>query len=126
MFYSQDFSHEKRSTCFTVDFKSRVDSTTSRTSTAIGSVPTTFGETIGEKDNSAKPADEQDQYDSPKEKQCLHMYRKMTAKGINVSFDTILRGMLTPTEYRLSKKKMEAIRSEAHAKEENKRDDDKS
>ncbi|CAG9854758.1 unnamed protein product [Phyllotreta striolata] len=41
---------------------------------------------------------------SPKEKQCWSMYCKMTEKGINVSFDTILRGMLTPTEYRLSRK----------------------
>lgn len=42
---------------------------------------------------------------SPKEKQCWNLYCKMTEKGINVSFDTILRGMLTPTEYRISKKK---------------------
>ncbi|CAH1101967.1 unnamed protein product [Psylliodes chrysocephalus] len=41
---------------------------------------------------------------SPKEKQCWNMYCKMTEKGINVSFDTILRGMLTPTEYRLSRR----------------------
>lgn len=41
---------------------------------------------------------------SPKEKQCWNLYCKMTEKGINVSLDTILRGMLTPTEYRESKK----------------------
>lgn len=42
--------------------------------------------------------------ESPKEKQCWDMYCKMSKKGINVSFDTILRGMLTPTEYRLRRK----------------------
>ncbi|XP_018574893.1 uncharacterized protein LOC108913757 [Anoplophora glabripennis] len=43
-------------------------------------------------------------YESQKEKQCWDLYCKMTEKGINVSFDTILRGMLTPTEYRISRK----------------------
>lgn len=35
------------------------------------------------------------------EKKCWELYRKMSDKGVNVSFDTVLRGMLTPTEYRL-------------------------
>ncbi|XP_050500022.1 repetitive organellar protein [Diabrotica virgifera virgifera] len=48
---------------------------------------------------------------SPKEKQCWNMYCKMAEKGINISFDTILRGMLTPTEYRLSKKHLLAATS---------------
>ncbi|KAI5735015.1 hypothetical protein M8J77_013143 [Diaphorina citri] len=39
-----------------------------------------------------------------KEQDCWTMFQKMTKKGINVSYDTILRGMLTPTEYRLHKK----------------------
>ncbi|KAL1517800.1 hypothetical protein ABEB36_001523 [Hypothenemus hampei] len=39
-----------------------------------------------------------------KEKQCWAMYCKMTEKGINISYDTILRGMLTPTEYRNHRK----------------------
>ncbi|KAG5873999.1 hypothetical protein JTB14_015930 [Gonioctena quinquepunctata] len=46
---------------------------------------------------------------SAKEKQCWNMYCKMTEKGINISFDTILRGMLTPTEYRLSKKHLDEV-----------------
>ncbi|XP_030750087.1 uncharacterized protein LOC115877879 [Sitophilus oryzae] len=42
--------------------------------------------------------------DTPNEKQCWAMYCKMTEKGINVSYDTILRGLLTPTEYRMRRK----------------------
>lgn len=41
---------------------------------------------------------------TPKEQQCWNLYCKMMEKGVNVSFDTVLRGMLTPTEYRMSKK----------------------
>ncbi|XP_050314991.1 triadin isoform X2 [Anthonomus grandis grandis] len=52
-----------------------------------------------------KPAEERPASDdTPKEKQCWAMYCKMTEKGINVSYDTILRGMLTPTEYRIRRK----------------------
>lgn len=32
------------------------------------------------------------------------MFCKMSQKGINVTYDTILRGMLTPTEYRMRKR----------------------
>ena len=46
----------------------------------------------------------QNTFDNPKEKQCYDMYRKMNKKGVAISFDTILRGMLTPTEYRLRRK----------------------
>lgn len=44
------------------------------------------------------------QFNSPKEKECWDTYRKMSEKGIKISFDTLLRGMLTPTEYRLRRK----------------------
>lgn len=44
------------------------------------------------------------QFNSPKEKECWDTYRKMSDKGIKISFDTLLRGMLTPTEYRLRRK----------------------
>lgn len=47
---------------------------------------------------------DQNTFDNPKEKQCWDMYRKMNKKGVAISFDTILRGMLTPTEYRLRRK----------------------
>ncbi|GJQ76887.1 hypothetical protein Trydic_g15091 [Trypoxylus dichotomus] len=45
-----------------------------------------------------------DKFDNPKERQCWEMYRRMNEKGVAISFDTILRGMLTPTEYRLRRK----------------------
>ncbi|XP_051162480.1 rho GTPase-activating protein gacF isoform X2 [Leptopilina boulardi] len=41
-----------------------------------------------------------------KEKECWHLYRRMCDKGVYVSFDTVLRGMLTPTEYRLRQKQI--------------------
>lgn len=50
-------------------------------------------------ENCSKP-----QLDTQKEKQCWDLYKKMCEKGVTVSFDTILRGMLTPTEYRLHRK----------------------
>ncbi|XP_076652069.1 uncharacterized protein LOC143358655 [Halictus rubicundus] len=46
------------------------------------------------------------QFQTNKEKECWHLYRKMCDKGVCVSFDTVLRGMLTPTEYRLRQKKL--------------------
>ncbi|XP_066151131.1 uncharacterized protein [Euwallacea fornicatus] len=58
-----------------------------------------------------KPSDEPT-CDTPKEKQCWEMYCKMTGKGINVSYDTILRGMLTPTEYRI--RRTTSIAEEMH------------
>ncbi|KAH0535344.1 hypothetical protein KQX54_015977 [Cotesia glomerata] len=41
-----------------------------------------------------------------KEKECWHLYRRMCDKGVCVSFDTVLRGMLTPTEYRLRRREI--------------------
>ncbi|XP_043286150.1 probable serine/threonine-protein kinase dyrk2 [Venturia canescens] len=43
-------------------------------------------------------------FQTTKEKECWHLYRRMCDKGVCVSFDTVLRGMLTPTEYRLRRK----------------------
>ncbi|CAL7936085.1 unnamed protein product [Xylocopa violacea] len=45
-------------------------------------------------------------FQSNKEKECWHLYRKMCDKGVCVSFDTVLRGMLTPTEYRLRQREL--------------------
>lgn len=42
-----------------------------------------------------------------KEKECWRLFRKMDKKGVAVSYDTILRGMLTPTELRSFEKKRE-------------------
>lgn len=37
---------------------------------------------------------------SDKEKECWILYKKIANKGINVSYETVMRGMLTPTEVR--------------------------
>lgn len=44
---------------------------------------------------------------SPKEKECWKLYKKMSNRGVCVSYDTILRGMLTPTEFRALQKQKE-------------------
>ncbi|XP_012349858.1 uncharacterized protein LOC105737197 isoform X2 [Apis florea] len=46
------------------------------------------------------------QFQTNKEKECWHLYKKMCDKGVCVSFDTVLRGMLTPTEYRLRQREI--------------------
>ncbi|PSN33287.1 hypothetical protein C0J52_20680 [Blattella germanica] len=46
-------------------------------------------------------ADAEPEFQSPKERECWQLYRRMVEKGVSVSYDTVLRGMLTPTEYRL-------------------------
>ncbi|KAG7211491.1 hypothetical protein KM043_010763 [Ampulex compressa] len=46
------------------------------------------------------------QFQTTKEKECWHLYKRMCDKGVCVSFDTVLRGMLTPTEYRLRQKQL--------------------
>ncbi|XP_078041225.1 uncharacterized protein LOC144472209 [Augochlora pura] len=53
-----------------------------------------------------QPTSTEPQFQTNKEKECWHLYRKMCDKGVCVSFDTVLRGMLTPTEYRLRQKKL--------------------
>ncbi|KAJ4429436.1 hypothetical protein ANN_21605 [Periplaneta americana] len=50
----------------------------------------------------AEPPDgAEPEFQSPKERECWQLYRRMLEKGVSVSYDTVLRGMLTPTEYRL-------------------------
>lgn len=44
-----------------------------------------------------------------KEKECWLLYQKMTNKGISVSYETILRGVLTPSEYRAIDRKQKEI-----------------
>lgn len=62
------------------------------------------GDTAVKNDDSGSSHSDQPEFNSPKEKQCWELFCKMSGKGVNVSFDTILRGMLTPTEYRMRKK----------------------
>lgn len=46
---------------------------------------------------------------SIKEKECWLLYQKMSNKGISISYETILRGMLTPSEVRVVEKKQKEI-----------------
>ncbi|CRL03760.1 CLUMA_CG016288, isoform A [Clunio marinus] len=41
---------------------------------------------------------------TPKEQECWRLYEKMKKTGLNVSYDTILRGILKPSELRLLEK----------------------
>lgn len=40
-----------------------------------------------------------------KEKECWILYKKIADKGIHVSYETVMRGMLTPSEVRASETK---------------------
>lgn len=46
---------------------------------------------------------------SIKEKECWILFQKMVDKGISITYETILRGMLTPTEVRVVEKKQKEI-----------------
>lgn len=46
---------------------------------------------------------------SIKEKECWTLFQKMINKGISVSYETIMRGMLTPTEVRAVERKQKEI-----------------
>lgn len=57
-----------------------------------------------EENTDAVPTETEPPFQTRKEKDCWHLYKRMCDKGVHVSFDTVLRGMLTPTEYRLRQK----------------------
>lgn len=65
---------------------------------------------INADEDPATAADENDpetpKFETTKEKECWAMYKKMSEKGLPVAYDTILRGMLTPTEYRSIRKEV--------------------
>lgn len=46
---------------------------------------------------------------SIKEKECWLLYQKMVNKGISVTYETILRGVLTPSEFRAIERKQKEI-----------------
>lgn len=50
---------------------------------------------------------------SIKERECWKLFQKMSAKGVNITYDTILRGMLTPTEFRQLQKQRELEEAKA-------------
>ncbi|XP_016992946.2 uncharacterized protein [Drosophila takahashii] len=72
------------------------------------------------KENNNNAANCEDQQPSPqpdhnypvyvrslKERECWKLHQKMGAKGVSVSYETVLRGMLTPTEFRHFQKQRE-------------------
>ncbi|XP_025262502.1 uncharacterized protein LOC105258219 isoform X2 [Camponotus floridanus] len=61
-------------------------------------------ETLPAKETPREMMPSEPHFQTTKEKECWHLYRRMCDKGVCVSFDTVLRGMLTPTEYRLRQK----------------------
>ncbi|XP_034651006.1 uncharacterized protein LOC117890327 isoform X1 [Drosophila subobscura] len=103
---------------------------------AMQAMPAMQGEPIGsdspsnmspeeakkENNNNAANCSEQQDHNYPlyvrsiKERECWKLYQKMCAKGVSVSYDTVLRGMLTPTEFRHFQKQRE--QEEARLQEE--------
>lgn len=62
----------------------------------------------GSQNNNTKVQDDEnypDNVQSVRERECYRLYQKMSNMGLNVSFDTVMRGMLTPTELRVIQKK---------------------
>lgn len=60
-------------------------------------------------------AESNDSLKSAKERECYKLFQKMTNRGISVSYDTILRGMLTPTELRIIQKQREVTELQLEA-----------
>uniref|UniRef100_A0A1A9W9X8 Uncharacterized protein n=1 Tax=Glossina brevipalpis TaxID=37001 RepID=A0A1A9W9X8_9MUSC len=48
-----------------------------------------------------------DYIQSYKGRECWKLFLKMSASGVNIAYDTILRGLLTPTEFRQQQKQRE-------------------
>ncbi|XP_059619248.1 uncharacterized protein LOC132263482 [Phlebotomus argentipes] len=71
-------------------------------------------------DKCSSNEDEQspDNLKTAKERECWKLFQKMTNRGISVSYDTILRGMLTPTELRMIQKKQELENAKRNSIEE--------
>ena len=83
----------------------RNENTTNSSKTAVNSESTVKNIKIQEDD--VLLADCPEYCFSKKEKDCWRLYQKMLNKGVSVSYDTILRGMLTPTELRAAQKQRE-------------------
>ncbi|XP_055921409.1 uncharacterized protein LOC129952679 [Eupeodes corollae] len=56
---------------------------------------------------------------SIKERECWKLFQKMSKKGVSVKYDTILRGMLTPTEFRHLQKQREIENAKNQETDEN-------
>ncbi|XP_058799571.1 uncharacterized protein LOC131669029 [Phymastichus coffea] len=112
---TRDTNHEKRSsdtsrTCLQTEMRlSQIASQIAANLQENVSSKTIVNSTIPVvevSEEKAKPMPCEPYCQTPKEKECWHLYKKMCDKGVFVSFDTVLRGMLTPTEYRLRQKEV--------------------
>ncbi|XP_055607493.1 AF4/FMR2 family member lilli-like isoform X2 [Uranotaenia lowii] len=56
---------------------------------------------------------------TPKERECYRLFQKMATKGLSVSYDTILRGMLTPTELRVLQKQRSKLEKQQESSRQN-------
>ncbi|KAH8372903.1 hypothetical protein KR009_007467 [Drosophila setifemur] len=83
---------------------------------AMPSAPLSPDEAKKENNNNAANCEDQPQQPdhnypayvcSLKERECWKLHQKMGAKGVSVSYETVLRGMLTPTEFRHFQKQRE-------------------
>ncbi|XP_055529493.1 nucleolar and coiled-body phosphoprotein 1 isoform X2 [Wyeomyia smithii] len=54
---------------------------------------------------------------TPKERECYRLYQKMSNMGLAVSYDTILRGMLTPTELRVLQKQRSKLQKQQESRQ---------
>ncbi|XP_065084665.1 protein hunchback-like [Ochlerotatus camptorhynchus] len=56
---------------------------------------------------------------TPKERECYRLFQKMSNMGLSVSYDTILRGMLTPTELRVLQKQRTKLQKQQESSRQN-------
>ncbi|XP_062549493.1 myb-like protein I isoform X2 [Armigeres subalbatus] len=54
---------------------------------------------------------------TPKERECYRLFKKMSNMGLSVSYDTILRGMLTPTELRVLQKQKSKLQKQQESRQ---------
>ncbi|XP_058831530.1 formin-J [Topomyia yanbarensis] len=54
---------------------------------------------------------------TPKERECYRLFQKMSNMGLSVSYDTILRGMLTPTELRVLQKQRSKLQKQQESRQ---------
>ncbi|CAD7078500.1 unnamed protein product [Hermetia illucens] len=75
--------------------------------TTITSTQGSSKENVSENNNTTNDTQYPEYVRSLKERECWKLFQKMMNKGVTISYDTILRGMLTPTELRLIQKQKE-------------------
>ncbi|KXJ79924.1 hypothetical protein RP20_CCG027527, partial [Aedes albopictus] len=87
---------------------------------AAKTIPTTTEvQTLGDAGNTGTGTGNQDLVDgqTPKERECYRLFQKMSNMGLSVSYDTILRGMLTPTELRVLQKQKNKLQKQQESRQ---------